>query len=131
MDFRSILGTSDTRRLELVEKLYYRRDGLSSDELLSELNCSLPILLNDIDLINEQHSYYLINKVKGLYRLEIDPKVNLGNIYADTLNRSSEFQIIEELLYERCDSITSLSKKLYLSTSNTQRALKKIEKALS
>lgn len=69
MDFRSILGTSDTRRLELVEKLYYRRDGLSSDELLSELNCSLPFLENDIDLINEQHSYYLINKVKGLYLL--------------------------------------------------------------
>lgn len=131
MDFRSILGTSDTRRLALVEKLYYRREGLSSDELLGELNCSLPILLNDIELINEQHSYYQINKTKGLYRLEIDQKVNLGNVYADTLNRSPEFQIIEELLYEQCDSITSLSKKLYLSTSNTQRALKKIEKTLS
>lgn len=131
MDFRSILGTSDKRRLELVEKLYYRRDGWSSDELLSELDCSLPILLNDIDTINEEHTKYQINKIKGLYRLEMDKKVSLGNVYADILNNSSEFQIIEELLYERCDSITTLSKKLYLSTSNIQRALKKIEKTLS
>ncbi|SET71747.1 Mga helix-turn-helix domain-containing protein [Enterococcus malodoratus] len=131
MDFRSILGTSDTRRLALVEKLYYRSDGIASDELLSELECSLPILLNDIEWINERHVYYQIIKVKGLYRLEMNQKVSLGNVYAYILNQSPEFQIIEELLYEKCDSITTLSKKLYLSTSNTQRALKKIEKTLS
>lgn len=130
MDFRSVLGTSYKRQLTLMEKLYYRRDGWSSDELLLELDCSLPILLNDIEVINQMHPDYNITKVKGLYRLEMDNSINLGNLYADILNLSSEFQILEELLYERCDSISAISRKLFLSTSNTQRCLKKVEKSL-
>ena len=63
MDFRSILGTSNKRRLLLLEQLYHRRDGLSSDQLLSTLNCSLPILLNDIDLINGEHPSFQVVKM--------------------------------------------------------------------
>lgn len=131
MDFRGVLGTSNKRRLALLEQLYYRREGWSSDQLLSELNCSLPILLNDIEMINEEYPSFQITKTKGLYRLEVDKKVSLGNLYANILNTSPEFQIIEELLYEECENITALGKKLYLSSSNTQRYLKKIEEALS
>lgn len=36
MDFRSVLGTSNKRRLALLERLYYRREGWSSDQLLSD-----------------------------------------------------------------------------------------------
>ena len=126
MDFRTTLGTSNKRRLLLLEHLYYRRDGLSSDQLLSLLNCSLPILLNDIDLINsEKPNVVQIVKVKGLFRIIMDKSISLGVIYADFLNACPEFQIIEELLYEECENITALSKKLYLSSSNTQRYLKK------
>lgn len=130
MDFRSILGTSNKRRLALLEHLYYRRDGWSSDQLLSVLNCSLPILLNDIELINEGQPNFQIIKTKGLYRLVVAKTVSLGNLYANILNTCPEFQIIEELLYEECENITALAKKLYLSSSNTQRYLKKIEKML-
>ena len=131
MDFRSILGTSNKRRLLLLEQLYHRRDGLSSDQLLSTLNCSLPILLNDIDLINGEHPSFQVVKIKGLYRIVIDKAVSLGNLYASFLNTCPEFQIIEELLYEECENITALAKKLYLSSSNTQRYLKKIEQTLT
>ena len=132
MDFRTTLGTSNKRRLLLLEHLYYQRDGLSSDQLLSLLNCSLPILLNDIDLINSEKPNVLqILKVKGLFRLVMDKSMSLGSIYADFLNACPEFQIIEELLYEECENITALSKKLYLSSSNTQRYLKKIETTLT
>lgn len=131
MDFRAVLGTSNKRRLALLERLYYRRDGWSSDQLLSELNCSLPILLNDIELINDEYPSFQITKTKGLYRLDVGKRVSLGNLYANILNTSPEFQIVEELLYEECENITVLAKKLYLSSSNTQRYLKKIEKTLS
>ncbi|MGM0167692.1 hypothetical protein IGI39_002676 [Enterococcus sp. AZ135] len=131
MDFRTILGTSNKRRLLLLELLYYRRGGWSSDQLLSELDCSLPILLNDIDLINSFKPNLEIIKVKGLYRIVVDNSLSLGNLYADFLKSCPEFQIIEELLYEECENITALSKKLYLSSSNTQRYLKKIEQTLS
>lgn len=131
MDFRTILGTSNMRRLLLLELLYYRRDGWSSDQLLSKLNCSLPILLNDIDLINSFNPSFQIIKTKGIYLVVLDKAISLGNLYADFLSSCPEFQIIEELLYEECENITALSKKLYLSTSNTQRYLKKIEQTLA
>lgn len=131
MDFRTVLGASSKRRLKLLEQLYYRRDGWSSDQLLSNMNCSLPILLNDIELINQEHPSLQIVKVKGLYRIVVEKKVSLGNLYANFLNTCPEFQIIQELLYEECENIIALAKKLYLSSSNTQRYLKKIEKTLT
>ncbi|MGM0214406.1 helix-turn-helix domain-containing protein [Enterococcus sp. AZ109] len=130
MDFRDILGTSNKRRLRLIEALYYQRDGLPSDQLMSELDCSLPILLDDVKLINEQSDHFHIEKYKGLYRLSMRGRVSIGNLYADTLIHSQEFQIIEQLLYEECNNITSLAERLYLSVSNTQRYLKKVKVAL-
>lgn len=130
MDFRDILSTSNKRRLRLIELLYYMRDGLPSDQLLSELECSLPILLEDVRLINERTGYFHIDKYKGLYRLTMKDRVSIGNLYADTLISSQEFQIIEQLLYEECDSITALADRLFLSVSNTQRYLKKVKYTL-
>lgn len=131
MDFRTILGTSSKRRLALLESLYYHREGWTSDQLLSELNCSLPILLNDIALINEEYPDFQITKLKNIYRLEVDKYVNLGSLYAKMLVTCPEFQIIEELLYEKCENIVVLSEKLFLSPANTQRYLKKIESVMS
>ncbi|MBO1304670.1 helix-turn-helix domain-containing protein [Enterococcus sp. 669A] len=130
MDFRDILGTSSKRRLQLIEQLYYNRDGLPSDQLMSELDCSLPILLDDVRLVNEKNDYFHIEKYKGLYRLSMRERVSIGNLYAETLINSQEFQIIEQLLYEECDNITNLADRLYLSVSNTQRYLKKVKFAL-
>ncbi|MGG5317902.1 helix-turn-helix domain-containing protein [Enterococcus sp. AZ072] len=130
MDFRDILSTGNKRKLKLVELLYYKRDGLPSDQLLSELNCSLPILLEDVRIINERLGYFHIDKYKGLYRLTMKDRVSIGNLYADMLIRSQEFQIIEQLLYEECDNITTLAERLYLSVSNTQRYLKKVKYTL-
>lgn len=130
MDFRGILSTSSRRRLILVERLYYTREGIPSEQLLVELACSLPILLNDVKLINEQHTDFFVEKFKGLYRLQVKEKISIGKLYSDVLNQSPEFQIIEQLLYEECDNIIALAERLFLSVSNTQRYLKKIEKIL-
>lgn len=130
MDFRGILSTSSKRKLMLIERLYYKREGIPSDQLLVELSCSLPILLNDVKLINEQHEDLFVKKIKGFYRLQIKEKVSIGKLYSDVVNQSPEFQIIEQLLYEECDNLITLAERLFLSVSNTQRYLKKIEKIL-
>lgn len=130
MDFRDILGTSSKRKLMLVERLYYNREGIPSDQLLVELSCSLPILLNDVKLINEQHEEFFVEKFKGFYRLQVKERVSIGKLYSDVVNQSPEFQIIEQLLYEECDNIIALAEHLFLSVSNTQRYLKKVEKVL-
>ncbi|MGM0174638.1 helix-turn-helix domain-containing protein [Enterococcus sp. DIV0800] len=130
MDFREVLGTSSLRRLRFVELLYASQVGLPSDQLLEELECSLPILLKDVKLINDEQDAFHIEKFKGLYQIQVKPHVSINRLYAEVLQQSPEFQIIEELLYEKCSSISDLAEKLYLSASNTQRYLKKIENAL-
>lgn len=130
MDFRNILGVSNLRHLRLVELLYACRTGLSSDQLLEELECSLSVLLKDVKLINSQQDAFRLIKFKGLYQLNIKSHVSINRLYADTIQQSPEFQIIEELLYEKSENIIDLSKKLFLSPSKTQRNLKKIESVL-
>ncbi|MGO3780864.1 MAG: helix-turn-helix domain-containing protein, partial [Enterococcus viikkiensis] len=130
MDFREVLGTSSLRRLRFVELLYASQVGLPSDQLLEELECSLPILLKDVKLINDEQDAFHIEKFKGLYQIQVKPHVSINRLYAEVLQQAPEFQIIEELLYEKCSSISDLAEKLYLSASNTQRYLKKIENAL-
>jgi hypothetical protein len=131
MDFRQVLGTSNRRRLELIELLYYNREGSSSEQLLSELACSLPILLNDISLINDEQDNFIIVKEKGLYHVELKDDLSIGKLYSEALINSPEFQIAEQLLFEKCDNIEALSKTLFLSFSNTQRYLKKMEAELN
>lgn len=131
MNFREVLGTSNRRRLKLIELLYYQREGVPSEKLLDELDCTLPILLNDVSLINEMQEHFFIKKKKGLYSVKFRDNISIGQIYADALSSSPEFQIIEQLLYESCDSISMLSRLLFLSPSNTQRYLKKIESYLN
>ena len=130
MDFRQVLGTSNRRRLELIELLYYNRQGVSSDAILNELDCSLPILLNDISLINDLQDDFIVEKSKGLHRVKLKEGISIGKLYAEALTHSLEFKILEHLLYESSDNIEGLSKHLYLSSSNTQRYLKKIENDL-
>lgn len=131
MDFRQVLGVSNRRRLKLIELLYYNREGTPSENLTSELKCSLPILLSDISLINgQQNKYFLVEKDMGLYRVKLMEDISIGKLYAEALTSSPEFQIVEELLYELHDNISELSKALYLSSSNTQRYLKKLEPSL-
>lgn len=130
MNFREVLGTSSLRRLRFVELLYASQIGLPSDQLLEELECSLPILLKDVKLINDDQDDFRIEKFKGLYRIQVKPHVSINRLYTDIIQHSPEFQIIEELLYEKCSSISDLAEKLYLSASNTQRYLKKIETTL-
>lgn len=130
MNFRQVLGTSNRRRLQLIELLYYNREGVSSERILNELDCSLPVLLGDISLINEQQANFIVEKEKGLYRVALKKEISIGKVYAEALTNSPEFQIIEQLLYEQCENILELSNLLFLSFSNTQRFLKKIESNL-
>lgn len=131
MNFREILSVSTLRHLRLVELLYACRTGLPSDQLLEELECSLSVLLKDVKLINSQQDAFQIFKYKGLYQLRVKSHISINRLYAETIQQAPEFQILEELLYESCENINELSKKLFLSSSKTQRNLKKIESVLS
>lgn len=130
MNLRTLLNKSMLRHLQLLELLYANKQGLPADQLMKELQCSLPVLLNDIRLVNEEQDISQIAKYKGLYQLKMQKSAPISRLYSEFLQRSAEFQIFEALLYEQHENITDLASELYLSVSNTQRYLKKIQTVL-
>lgn len=71
MNLRSLLSKSMLRHLHLLELLHESQYGLPTDTLIKELQCSLPVLLNDIRLINEEQDIAQIEKYKGLHQLKM------------------------------------------------------------
>ena len=130
MDFRNLLGTIDRRRLRLLELLYERRSGCSTEYLLDSLNCSLPVLLKDQKALNEAQSDFFIEKKWGLYYLKSADQATLSELYSFFLNYTTEFKILEELLYERCENISQLAATLFVSPSHAQRCLRKLDRIL-
>lgn len=130
MNFRELLSSSSQRRLILIEELYYQ-EGLTTDYLLQRMKCSLPVLLNDVNLINTIYPSFKITKLKGLYYLTNQQKVSIGEVYSQMLTQSPEFQILENLLYGECKNIEHLAEKLFLSSTLTQRYLKKLATILA
>lgn len=94
MNFRDILGVSNLRHLRLVELLYACRIGLSSDQLLEELECSLSVLLKDVKLINSQQDAFRIVKYKGLYQLQIKSHVSINRLYATRSSNRRSFKLL-------------------------------------
>lgn len=130
MDFRNLLSGIDRRRLRLLELLYEQRTGCSTEYLLASLDCSLPVLLKDQKNLNEAQSDFHIEKRQGLYYLRNGDRVSLSELYSFFLKQSTEFCILEELLYERYENISQLAQALFISPSHTQRCLRKLDRIL-
>lgn len=130
MDCRSLLSPSIRRRLLLIEILHERKEGVSTTELLQQLSCTLPILLNDIRTINDHQTIVSVRKNEGLYQLEKGEDIGLSHIYAGVIQNAAEFQVLEALLYEEHQTLADMAKGLYLSVPNTQRIVEKIRRTL-
>ena len=129
MDLRALLGNTLKRQLMLLEALHTKGER-TSEELMAELDCSLPVLLNDIRFIAQELPAFAIEKHKGFYHLKLAEQTDFGQVYRWALAQSPECQILEVLLYEHCENIAELAKQLFLSFSKTQRALKRVEQEL-
>lgn len=103
---------------------------MTSEELMEILDCSRPILLNDIRFLNEENLPIRIIKNKGLYSIEFDFHATIDTIYAYVLRSSLEYDIIESLFFEKNEKIQFAAKDLNCSFSNMQRYLIAIKSEL-
>lgn len=130
MSLRGLMRQESLRRIIIVEKLYYEKDFVTSEELMEILDCSRPILLNDIRFLNEENLPIRIIKNKGLYSIEFDFHATIDTIYAYVLRSSLEYDIIESLFFEKNEKIQFAAKDLNCSLSNMQRYLIAIKSEL-
>ncbi|GCF95517.1 hypothetical protein NRIC_34080 [Enterococcus florum] len=130
MNLQGLMKKETIRRVTIIESLYYSESFLSSDQLIDQLDCSLPALINDIRYLNNDDTPLQIRKHKGLYHLDFDPGSSIDTYYAGVLNKVLEFQILEGLFFERLTCIQKFSAQLNCSFSNLQRYLKKIDSGI-
>ncbi|REC31077.1 hypothetical protein CF160_00855 [Enterococcus pseudoavium] len=130
MNLRGLMKQETTRRLRLIEELYYAKEWLSSEQLMERLNCSLPALIGDVNFLNEEQLPFRITKTKGLYSIDFDFHATIDVVYSYILRSSLEFQIIESLFFEKSRGIQPAAERLNCSFSNMQRYLTAIKNTM-
>lgn len=123
MNLRALMKRETIRCLQLVEKLYYATDALSSEQLMAVLACSRPTLISDIHFLNEANLPFRITKTNGLYTINFESHATIDTVYAYFLHSGLEFQTIESLFFEKNYSIQAAALHLNCSFSNMQRYL--------
>ncbi|MBS6069467.1 MAG: helix-turn-helix domain-containing protein [Enterococcus avium] len=128
MNMRGLMKKETSRRLQLVEELYYAKELLTSEQLMESLNCSLPALITDVRFLNGENLPFKITKIKGLYTIDFDSYATIDAVYAYILRTSLEYQVINSLLFEKSRGIQPAADRLNCSFSNMQRYLISIKK---
>ncbi|MGG5372821.1 helix-turn-helix domain-containing protein [Enterococcus sp. AZ196] len=123
MNLRGLMKKETSRRLRIIEELYYAKDYIASKDLRAMMKCSLPILLNDIGFLNGENLPFQIKKSDGLYSIEFEEHATLDVVYSYMLRRNLEFEIFESLFFEEHTGIQPAAKELNCSFSNMQRYL--------
>ncbi|MGH1648152.1 helix-turn-helix domain-containing protein [Enterococcus gilvus] len=127
MNLRGLMKKETTRRLRLVEELYYSKEIVTSDYLMDKLKCSLPALISDIRFLNSEPLPLKVTKIKGVYTVDFDFYATIDTVYAYILRTSLEYQTIRSLFFEKSSSIQPAANRLNCSFSNMQRYLKSID----
>lgn len=118
MNMRGLMKKETSRRLQLVEELYYAKELLTSEQLMESLNCSLPALITDVRFLNGENLPFKITKIKGLYTIDFDSYATIDAVYAYILRTSLEYQVINSLLFEKSRGIQPAADRLNCSFSN-------------
>lgn len=131
MNLHRLLKRENQRQLQLIETLYYSQRPRSSEELAEIIQCTIPIVLNDIRAINKQSDYYKVVRENSLYHFELKDNATLDVLISTMLTNSLSFKILEVLFYEESHSLIDLSKRLFCSLSTVQAAMNNLQEVLS
>ncbi|MBV7390868.1 helix-turn-helix domain-containing protein [Enterococcus alishanensis] len=126
---RELIGSSNYRRMRLVEILDRLDDWLSVKEARVVVSCSTKTLMSDIDYINDFWGTYVkidFSKTLGL-RLSNVSTNKMANIYNIIFAESKEFQMIEQLLYQPNEDASFWCKYFFLSEASFYRMVAKID----
>lgn len=131
MDMRDFLKKEDRRQLEIVEKLYYTKNGVDTKDLQELTGVTHTVLANDVKLINERAQDFEIVIEMGRYRLVTEPTFALDSVYTYVLKEATEAKFLNLLFEETCQTKVEAAEELFMSQATFHRMHKKLEAILS
>lgn len=130
MNLRSLLPQETQRRLKLIESLYLSSTGLTSKQVKENSKSQQSMIQQDIVFVNQNYKPFSIIHEDKLYKIKHQNTQGLDILYKQILDASTEFNLLETLLFEQFDTIEDLAESLYTSTTTLYRMIKRIKKAL-
>lgn len=129
---KNLLSTLENRRLEFVKLLANQKDWLILSEAAKVLDCSVRVLKNDIQFLNDEFYKELtiqtsINGVRIKFEYMKGPK----SFAQQLLHNSDSYQLLETIFFNEHQSLTDIAEKLFISPATIYRMVKQINEILS
>lgn len=120
---RSLLKTSESRRLELIERLMIATDWMTLNELAQELGSSSRILKEDLVYFNSSNYNFNIESGPLGVRIDVPSNSGISEYYQNVLKTTLAFKIMEEIFFDETLTVNQLASKLRSSSSSIYRAI--------
>lgn len=123
----SLLRTTTSRQLTILETLYEEEAWLTISQLSNLTNFPIRTLQHLIPILNEQFHPLTIQHHSSLgYKLFIPQYLGFEYVYEKIFDNSHEFSILEAVFFNNDISTEQLSDLLFISPATVNRAIKAI-----
>lgn len=120
---RSLLKTTDRRRLELIELLVEENGWMTTTKLAEQLNSSVRNLKEDISFFKKTIPNMGIETGHMGVRIMMDQSTGIQEFYRIILKNNLIFQLLEEIFFNESYTIEGLAETLHTSTSTVYRVI--------
>lgn len=130
---KSLLNTTDRRRIELLELLFLSPGQLTLREISNQLNSSVRVIREDIKFMDQrQCNLYcqIVSDDKGV-SAKFKDSFGIDKIAEIILKDSIAFNIIEHLFYVEATSLEELAIEFHISPTTAHRELREINELLA
>ena len=128
---RSLLTTSDRRRLELIELLLEADDWMTFDQVAEQLANSVRNIKEDISYFRKHFPEIGIETGQYRIRIMMDHSIGIQEAYRLILKETLIFQLLEEIFFIETYSIEDLAGVLHTSKSTVYRSIEAINSYFS
>ena len=112
---RSLLTTSDRRRLELIELLLEANDWMTIEQVAVQLASSVRNIKEDITYFRKHFPEIGIETGQYMMRIMMDHSIGIQEAYRLILKETLIFQLLEEIFFIETYSIDDLAGILHTS----------------
>lgn len=123
---KNLLRSNERRRLKIAEILFEKDDWMTFSEISELLGSSVRMLKYDLDTFKNYFDDFTIETSNRGVRLEFHRNKSLKTLYANVLEQSTSFNLLETIFYHEEYSTYELADLLYVSPSTLYRMINHI-----
>ncbi|MBG9980892.1 helix-turn-helix domain-containing protein [Facklamia sp. DSM 111018] len=127
----NLFNKQQRRQLELIKFLYQNQEWLSFKQIQKVIDCSSPIIKEDLNHFNNKFSEFLKIHITSNGALAcFEPNISFEHLFAHYMSEATPFRLLEYIFYYPRQTIEELAEVLYTSSSTIYRMIQTIKSEL-